>query len=124
MTEKEFKDLVADQKKKGLDEKDIAEVFCGMFVDERINRKQLEAILGELGFELEDEFAKMDDEELRKSLFKKEEKAESKEKEEKAKEDPKGDLPPKADKEEPKSKEEDKEEEKKTREKILSVMRE
>lgn len=120
MTETEFKDLVAEQKKKGLDEKDIAEVFCGMFADEKINRKQLEAILGELGFELEEEFAKMDDEELRKNLFKKEEKAESKEREEKAKEDPKGDLPPKADKDDSKSKEEEKE----TREKILNVMRE
>lgn len=70
MTKNEFEEFVNYQKKKGKTVEEIAETFCGMFVDNKINRPQLEFILGQLGLELEEEFQKMNDEELKKNLFK------------------------------------------------------
>lgn len=70
MTKEEFEKFVNSQIKKGKTKEDIAEVFCGMFVDDKINRLQLEFLLGQLGLELEEEFQNMNDGELKKNLFK------------------------------------------------------
>ena len=110
MTKQEFESFIEEQKKDGKSEEEIVTVFCLMFKDGELDRKQLEACLTALGFEMDEKLKAMDDEELKKEIVT-HEKTEEPTKEDKV--DPDGDVPPNAKKsdKEPEEKEEFEEEE-------------
>ena len=89
MTKKEFDDLIAEQREKGLTDEDIAKVFALMFKDGKLTREQIEGVLDAMGYELTDEARGMTDEEFKERILV-----------EKEPEDEEGDKPaPKAKKE-------------------------
>lgn len=69
MTKEEFDSLVEEQKRKGLSEEDIVKAFAIMFRDGTLDRKQFEACLNALGYELQGELKDMSDEELKEAVL-------------------------------------------------------
>ena len=115
MEKKEFEEFVAKQKEAGMSEEDIAKGFALMFKKGDISRKELEAFLDALGYEMDEELSKLSDEELKEEIL---DKADDEEEEgadaDSAKHDEQGPIAPKADKGEPEKGESEEFEEKKS----------
>ncbi len=68
MTKEELNEFVKMAHSKGYSNNDIATMFGKMFQDGKCTRKQFEALLETLGFELNDELKGLKDDELKKTL--------------------------------------------------------
>lgn len=101
MTLEEFRKDIESERAKGTPDEDILGVFASMYIKGVIGRDALEAIAGELGFEMTEEAKKMSDEEFKDSIFEKsEDEVEEGKDPEDEKIDPYGDKPPVAEKSE------------------------
>ena len=69
MTKEEFDTLIEEQRKKGLDDEDIAKVFAMMFKDGKMNREQIEGVLEGMGYEISPEFKALSDEEFKEKIL-------------------------------------------------------
>ena len=56
MDEKEIQSLIDQLKAQGMDEEKIMDMYYDMFVDGKMDRKDLETLAGYLGYELDDDF--------------------------------------------------------------------
>lgn len=76
MTVEEAKSAVEELKAQGMTDDDLAAALYGMFVDEKIDFDQFDALAKVIGYELTDEFKNMSDEE-RKGLAESDEEEEN-----------------------------------------------
>ena len=60
---KELQDALSELKSQGMSEEDILGSLYTMFIEDRIDANQLEAIADEMGYQLSEEFKKLPDEE-------------------------------------------------------------
>lgn len=60
---KELQDALSELKSQGMSEEDILGSLYTMFVEDKIDANQLEAIADEMGYQLSEEFKKLPDEE-------------------------------------------------------------
>ena len=70
MTIAEAKNVIEQLKAQGQTEEEIAGAFYLMFVEEKIDVNQLEALINLLGFELSDQFKQMDHEQQKEDGYK------------------------------------------------------
>lgn len=75
---KELQDALSELKSQGMSEEDILGSLYTMFIEDKIDANQLEAIADEMGYQLSEEFKKLPDEE-KKTFGLAEEEAEEKE---------------------------------------------
>ena len=66
MTVKEVKKAIKELKKQGYSEEEILASFYAMFCDDKITAKELEALASVMGYELNDEFKNLTDEEKKR----------------------------------------------------------
>lgn len=69
MTEQEFNQFIEEQKQSGKSEEDILIIFCAMFRDGKLPRDQFEAVVEALGYELDPEWKRMPDDELKEKVL-------------------------------------------------------
>lgn len=60
---KELQDALSELKSQGMSEEDILGSLYTMFIEDKIDANQLEAIADEMGYQLSEEFKKLPDEE-------------------------------------------------------------
>ena len=60
---KELQDALSELKSQGMSEEDILGSLYTMFIEDKIDANQLEAIADEMGYQLSEEFKKLSDEE-------------------------------------------------------------
>lgn len=72
MTETEFRTFINDLHAKGWDDENIAKMFAKMYQDRKISRDGFVGLLEAIGYGLTEEFQKLDDEELRERVLKRE----------------------------------------------------
>lgn len=73
MNQEEFLEAVKSFEKEGLSEDQIVLRISAMFQDGKISRQDYEKMLDTLGYGLDEEFAKMTDDELRKNVVERDE---------------------------------------------------
>lgn len=71
MTVKEVKEVIKSLRKSGASDEDIAGSFYMMFVNDKIDVNQLNALLNVLGYHLSDEFLSLSTEEQKEYISKK-----------------------------------------------------